>query len=229
MCDAHRAQGAAGRLSLLLPGGRAFPLGCSVVVVAGFPSGGFLMPDAHVLLSSMRDELATLNRRRAELRGQLEELDRQHDRLATTVSVLDERVGAVAPKSGSSDSLDDVPLTDRILDALGTTGLRRADMLRIFMAQGFTDSAIDSALSRLTKRRAVRRQGKRVLHAEPPAPSSDAHVSVPGAASSPGADAAGGGSGDLSASGGVSGSAPAAGVAGAGAGADDSEPQSQAS
>ena len=123
------------------------------------------MADTNVVLSSLRDELATVDRRRAELRGELEGLDREHDRLATTISVLTERVGA--PGSDPPDSSESVPLADRIVDALGTTGLRRPEMLRIFTAQGFTASAIDSAVNRLKRRGLIRRHGKRVLSAEP--------------------------------------------------------------
>ena len=125
------------------------------------------MPDAHVLLSSFRDEIGTLDRRRAELRGQLEALDQEHDRLATTISVLEDRVGA-APQPGPADAPEAVSLADRIVDALGTSGLRRTDMLRIFTAQGFTPSAIDSATNRLKKRGTVRRQGRRIVHVVPP-------------------------------------------------------------
>lgn len=188
------------------------------------------MPDTNVVLSSLRDELATVDRRRAELRGELEGLDREHDRLATTVSVLEERVG-VAPGSDPVDSSEPVPLADRIVDALGTTGLRRVDMLRMFTAQGFTESAIDSAVNRLKRRGAVRRQGKRVLCAEPPSgvaepvasASAAAGVSEPdaGPASAP---AAVGEPSDLSTSDGASGSVAAAGVSDGGVDDADDRP-----
>ena len=178
------------------------------------------MPDAQVLLLTFRDELAALDRRRAELRGQLEALDAAHDRLATAVSVLEERVGAVS-QSGSSDSLDDVPLADRILAALGGSGLRRAEMLPLFTAQGFTPSAIDSAVNRLKRRRAVRRHGRRIVRVPAPSgsaeplhsASADADVLDLGAAPSSGSEAAGRGSGDPAPTGGVSDSAPTGAVA----------------
>ena len=124
------------------------------------------MPDAHVLLASFKSELATLDRRRAELRGQLEELEHEYQRLETTVAVLEDRVGAVS-QVGPADAREDVPLADRIVDALGATGLRRPEMLRIFVGQGFTPSAIDSAANRLTKRGRVRREGRRIVRVVP--------------------------------------------------------------
>ena len=186
------------------------------------------MADTNVVLSSLRDELATADRRRAELRGELEGLDREHDRLATAISVLEERVG-VAPGSDLVDSSEPVPLADRIVDSLGTTGLRRADMLRIFTAQGFTASAIDSAVNRLKQRGAIRRQGKRVLRAEPrsgmaePAAPASAPAGVSELDAGPSSDpAAVGEPGALSAAGGVSGSVTAAEVSDGGLGdADD--------
>ena len=125
------------------------------------------MPDAHVLLRSFRDEILTLDRRRAELRGQLDALDQEHERLETTISVLEDRVGA-APQSGPADEPEGVSLADRIVDALGTSGLRRVEMMRLFTRQGFTASAIDSASNRLLKRGAVRRQGRRIVRVVPP-------------------------------------------------------------
>ena len=135
-------------------------------LVADFARGGCLVPDAHVLLSSFRDELRTLEGRRAELRGQLQALEQEHERLATTISVLEDRVGA-APESGPGDAPEEVPLVNRIVDALGTSGLRRPEMLRIFKRQGFSESAIDSAVTRLQKHGKVRRQGRRVVRVEP--------------------------------------------------------------
>ena len=117
------------------------------------------MPDAHSLLISFRDELAVLDARRADLRGQLEALDREHERLAVTIGLLDERVGA----ADAADALADLPLADRIVDALGTSGLRRAALLRTLIPQGFTPSAIDSAVNRLVKRAEVVRQGRRIV------------------------------------------------------------------
>ena len=191
------------------------------------------MPDTNVILSSLRDELATVDRRRAELRRELEGLDREHDRFATTISVLEERVG-VAAASESVDSSESVPLADRIVDALGSTGLRRADMLRIFTAQGFTASSIDSAVNRLKRRGAIKRQGRRVLRAVPlsgvaepvASASAAAGVSDPDAGPSLG-PALVGEPGDLSASGGVSGSVPAAGVSDGAVDAVDDRPLTQ--
>lgn len=124
------------------------------------------MPDAHVLLRSFRDEILTLDRRREELRGQLDALDQEHERLETTISVLEDRVGA-APQSRPDES-EKIPLADRIVDALGTSGLRRVEMMRLFTRQGFTASAIDSANNRLLKRGAVRREGRRIVRVVPP-------------------------------------------------------------
>ncbi len=190
------------------------------------------MADTNVVLSSLRDELATVDRRRAELRGELEGLDREHDRLATTISVLTERVGA--PGSDPPDSSESVPLADRIVDALGTTGLRRPEMLRIFTAQGFTASAIDSAVNRLKRRGLIRRHGKRVLSAEPrsgmaePVASASAAAGVSEPDAGPSSDLAPVGEpGDLSASGGVSGSANAAGVSDGGVDDADERPMTQ--
>ena len=139
------------------------------------------MPDAHVLLRSFRDEILTLDRRRAELRGQLDALDQEHERLETTISVLEDRVGA-APQS-RPDEPEEIPLADRIVDALGTSGLRRVEMMRLFTRQGFTASAIDSANNRLLKRGAVRREGRRIVRVVPP--------EEPGAPGAPGAGGVG--------------------------------------
>lgn len=135
-------------------------------MVAG-SHGGSPMPDAYVLLNSFRDELKTLDSRRAELREQLEVLDREHAQLATTIAVLEDRVGP-APESGALDGRGDVSLADRILDAVGTSGLRRVEMLGIFTRQGFTPSAIDSATNRLVRRGAVQRRGRRIVRVVPP-------------------------------------------------------------
>ena len=191
------------------------------------------MPDTTVFLSSLRDELATVDRRRAELRGELEGLDSAHDQLSTTISVLEDRLG-VLPGSDAADLSEPVPLADRIVDALGTTGLRRVDMLRIFTAQGFTESAIDSAVTRLLRRGGVRRQGKRVLPADPPSgvaepgasPPAAAGISEPDAGRSPG-PATVGEPGDLSTSAGVSGPVVAVGVSDGGAPDADARPLTQ--
>ena len=143
------------------------------------PAGGSMaMADAHVLLASFRDELTMLQSRRADLREQLEVLDRNYERLETTIAVLSERVG-VAVGAGPADEVEPVPLTDRIVDALGVSGLQRREMLRLFEPQGFTASAVDSAANRLVKKGLVRRQGRRIVlvvpaseTAEPVAPDS---------------------------------------------------------
>ena len=130
------------------------------------------MPDAHVLLSSLRDEASNLDRRRAELRQELEAVDRDHEQLVTTISVVEARVGAASDPGLPPDS-EDVPLAERIADGLGASGLRRREMLRIFEAQGFTAAAIDSAVNRLLKRGVARREGRRVVRIVAPSVSAE--------------------------------------------------------
>ena len=134
------------------------------------------MSDAHALLSSLRDEVSTLDQRRAELRQELEAVDRDHEQLATTISVVEARVGA-APDPGLPPDSEDVPLTERIADRLGPSGLRRRELLRIFEAQGFTAAAIDSAVTRLLKRGVAGREGRRVVRIAGPSVSAETAAS----------------------------------------------------
>ena len=139
------------------------------------------MPDVFVWISSLRSELEVVKGRRAELREQLEAVDLEHDRLETTVAVLEARLGADSG-SGSPHLVDDVPLADRIVDALGTSGLSRQDLLRLFTAQGYTESAIDSAANRLRKRGLVAKPGRRFVRVLPSPGSAEPVASGPGPA-----------------------------------------------
>lgn len=187
------------------------------------------MPDLSVVRASLQSRFETAQSRCAELRAELDGLQAECDRLATTLGVLDEHLGP-ASASGPADSSEPVPLSARILDALGTTGVRRADLLRLFRPQGYGEAAIDSAVSRMKARGDVRRQGKLILRAGPssellePVASTVATAGVAdsGAAPSPESETPGGAAGDLSAAPVVAGSPPSAGVPG-GAVADADE------
>ena len=139
------------------------------------------MPDTHVLLASFRDELEVLDGRRSELSGQLERVDSERERLATTISFLEERIGA-APAADDSGAGVVPGLAERILDSLGSSGIRRPDLLRIFERQGFTSSAVDSAVSRLQEKGFARRDRGRVVRVSPQPPPTDPPPPASGAA-----------------------------------------------
>lgn len=127
------------------------------------------MPDFQVVLASVRDQLAFVDRRLAEVDAQRGELQSERDRLATAVAVMEEH----ARSSGSSVStgLEEPPLAARILDAVaGSSARSRADLLRLFGPLGVNPNTLDSAIARLVKRGALQRRGKHLLPLVEPSP-----------------------------------------------------------
>ena len=146
------------------------------------------------VLSSVRDQLAVVARRREDLDRQRVDLDREYARLAAAVSVMEEHAGAAGQPSSTDPLADPSSLTERILDALaGSSATSRADLLSLFRPLGVNDNTLDSAVYRLRKRGTIEKRGKyfflpSVSSDVPPGGSDlDRHRADPGPA---GADAA---------------------------------------
>ena len=120
------------------------------------------MPDLDAVLSSVRDQLAVVARRRDDLDRQRAHLDSEYARLSTAVSVMEEHVGPAAQPSSTAALADrSSPLSQRILDALaGSSATRRADLLTLFRPLGINENTLDSAIYRLRKRGAIQKRGK---------------------------------------------------------------------
>ena len=122
------------------------------------------MPDLATVLSSVRAQLAVVDRRRAELDRQRADLEREHARLSAALSVLEEHAGLADRSSSSDESADSPPLAERILDALAKGSARsRADLIKLFRPLGVNDNTLDSGILRLKKRRLIERQGKQLF------------------------------------------------------------------
>ena len=136
------------------------------------------MQDFQTVLASVRDQLAFVDRRLAELDAQRGDLERERARLATAVAVMEEH--ARSSGTGVPPGPDEPPLTARILDAVaGSSARTRADLLRIFGPLGVNPNTLDSAISRLTRRGALQRRGKHLF------PSAESSLEA-SSASSPG-------------------------------------------
>ena len=133
------------------------------------------MPELAAYLSSLRDRLAVVVKRRDDLQRQLGEIAHEHDRLAAGISLLEEDLETHSP-SLSDVPEDPPPLADQILTALpGSTGKTRADLQRVFRPRGVNENTLDSALDRLRKRGDLVKRGKfyfRSPREEEPLPSS---------------------------------------------------------
>ena len=130
--------------------------------------------DVRAALEVVRARYAALDTRCDTLRRELEETERERGRLAAAISVMDEfdvpgssepSPSALAPTP--SPALDDRPLTDRVLEALGPSGLRRSELLQVFSCQDVTEAAVDSAVTRLQRRQLIVRNGKVILRSQP--------------------------------------------------------------
>ena len=143
-------------------------------------------PNLEQVLSSVRAQLADLDRRRTELEAALEGVDREHARLTAAVSVLEEHLPSDAPaqftEGGPRSVPEPKPLTERILDALTNSSARtRLDLWNVFRPMGVNENTLDSALYRLKKRGSIEQRDKVfVVAASPP---SDVSSGPPEAAS----------------------------------------------
>ena len=141
------------------------------------------MPDFHAVLSSVEDRLAAVARRREELERQCADVVREYDRLAGTVSTMKEHA-ALAGQPSSAEASVDPPVTGRVLDALvGSSANSRATLLRHFRPLGVKENTVDSAITRLKKRGAIRQRGKILLPTESSSPPSVAQSPQPSAVS----------------------------------------------
>lgn len=132
------------------------------------------MPDLVSVLSSVRDQLALVARRREEIDRQRAEVELEYARLAAAISVMEEHAVVAARPSSSDESADPPSLTERILDALVNASARsRGDLLRLFRPLGVNENTLDSAILRLKKRGLIQRQGKHLVPVgQPLAPAS---------------------------------------------------------
>ena len=120
------------------------------------------MPDLEAVLRSVRDRLAFVDRRIAELDAQRGELDRERVRLANGIGVMEEHAQPSA--AGGTPALEEPPLSTRVLDAVaGSSARTRADLVRIFGPLGINPNTLDSAIARLVKRGELRRHGSQLL------------------------------------------------------------------
>ena len=122
------------------------------------------MPDVAVVLSRVRENLVAVSRRREELQRELDGLDREHERLAVAVEVMEHHAGHTAVPSSSDDSAAVPRLTERILDALvDGSARRRGDLVRLFQQQGVNRNTVGSAIRRLVQKGLVRREGRQLV------------------------------------------------------------------
>lgn len=127
------------------------------------------MSDLEAGLASVRGELEALDRRREELDRQRAALERQHDELSAAVRVMERLSSRTARLSPADDSATEVPLTQRVLDALADGGVAtRADLIRRFCPE-VNSNTLDSAVRRLITRGSIRRAGSRLVPAVGPA------------------------------------------------------------
>ena len=121
------------------------------------------MSDLEVALASVRGELEALDRRRAELDRQRAALEHQHAELSAAVRVMERHSSRIARPSPTDDSATEVPLTQRVLDAIVDAGVStRPDLLRRFVPE-VNPNTVDSAVLRLVKRGSIRRDGRRLV------------------------------------------------------------------
>ena len=126
------------------------------------------MPDFDAVVESLRAQLDVADRRLAELDRQREDVERQRDRLSTALSVLEEHAGAGGSPAAAFALADSPPLTERVLDAIvAASATNRADLVQLFRPLGVRDNALDSALSRLTKRGLICRRGRQIVPVAP--------------------------------------------------------------
>lgn len=131
------------------------------------------MRDLDAVLSSVRAQLALVDRRRVELDRQRADVERDYAKLAAAVSVMEEHAALAARPSSSDESADSPPLAERILDAVVKGSARsRRDLIRLFRP-GVNTNTLDSAILRLKKRGLLQGPGKHLVSVgQPPAPAS---------------------------------------------------------
>ena len=132
------------------------------------------MPDLDAVLSSVRAQLALVDRRRVELDRQRADVERESAKLAAAVSVMEEHAALADRPSSSDESADSPPLADGILDAVVKGSARsRRDLIRLFRPLGVNTNTLDSAILRLKKRGLLQGPGKRLVPVgQPLAPTS---------------------------------------------------------
>ena len=118
------------------------------------------MSDLARFVSSLREELADLERRRAELEAALAEVERRHAHVAAAVGVYDEAHSkTVQADSPRSPKRKQAPLSDHVLETLVSSGPKTRQELRALHCPPANENTLDSALSRLKARGAIRKEG----------------------------------------------------------------------
>lgn len=121
------------------------------------------MSDLEAGLASVRGELEALDRRREELDRQRAALERQHEELSAAVRVMDRLSSRTARPSPTDDSATELPLTQRVLNAIVDAGVAtRPDLLGRFVPE-VNPNTLDSAVRRLVRRGSIRRDGRRLV------------------------------------------------------------------
>lgn len=118
------------------------------------------MSDLVRFVASLRQELADLDRRRAELEAALAEVERRHAQVTAAVGVYDEAHSKTAQADSSRPpKRKPAPLSDRVLETLVSSGPKTRQELRALHCPPANENTLDSALSRLKARGAVRKEG----------------------------------------------------------------------
>ena len=114
------------------------------------------MSDLEAALEAVRGELEALDRQRAAL-------ERQHAELSAAVRVMERHSSRTDRPSPPGDLVTEVPLTQRVLNAIVDSGVAtRLDLLRRFFPD-VNANTVDSAVLRLVRRGSIRRDGRRLL------------------------------------------------------------------
>ena len=120
------------------------------------------MPDLQQYVASLRARLADFDRRRAELDAVRAEVERKRERLTVAIAVYEEGLSGAAsversPAPRRVPRRGKVPVSDRVLDCLISSGPKtRQDLVRL-LCPSVNPNTLDSALTRLKNRRAIRR------------------------------------------------------------------------
>ena len=121
------------------------------------------MSDLVRFVASLRQELADLDRRRAELGAALAEVERRHAQVTAAVGVYDEAHSKTAQADSSRPpKRKPGPLSDHVLETL-VSGPKTRQELRALHCPPANENTLDSALSRLKSRGAVRKEGDLIV------------------------------------------------------------------
>ena len=129
------------------------------------------MPDFGEILSAVRDQLQGVARRRADIQGQLAEIEREYLRLSSAVSVMEEHAQSGAPAPGGDGVANPLSVTERVFDAIaGGLARTRGELLRKLVPLDIKSNSVDSALTRLKRQSRITKQGRWFVALDPPPP-----------------------------------------------------------